>query len=339
MTQLLTPTTAAFTDAEFARITSALTRRGFLGASALAGIGLLTSCGIDSAESRQNSMRTISTVLGQVEVPADPQRVVSADYYTGPAMIDAGYTPAGLPVDYESTDGIPEPYASALQPLPKIGRWYEPNAEAIAALSPDLIVMTDRLTETDPDLYKRITSIAPTAVFAETGPHAWKERARGVADALNQQAKVQELEARYDERIARFRRDNADVLGSVKVVYSTYFDDSGFSLYSPTKYQTTVISEAGFQFNDRSRALPDGGNEWFPKEQLELLDEADVIITNSGKGPIDEKLANDTLFQRLRAVRNGQVYSFDYEGVASFGWALTFLEQFQPIADEIRTKL
>ena len=84
--------------------------------------------------------------------------------------------------------------------------------------------------------------------------------------------------------------------------------------------QTTVISEAGFQFNDRSLAIPAGSNEWFPKEQLELLDEADVIITNSGKGPINEKLANDTIFQRLRAVKNDQVYSFDYEGVASFGW-------------------
>ncbi|WP_251012321.1 hypothetical protein [Rhodococcus erythropolis] len=44
------------------------------------------------------------------------------------------------------------------------------------------------------------------------------------------------------------------------------------------------------------------------------------------------------VFQRLRAVKNDQVYSFDYEGVASFGWALTFLEQFQPIAEAIRAK-
>ena len=69
----------------------------------------------------------------------------------------------------------------------------------------------------------------------------------------------------------------------------TTYLKSGFSLYSPTKYQTTVISEAGFQ--------------------------------------------------RLRALENGQVYWFDYEGVASFGWALSFLEQFQLIAEEIRTKL
>lgn len=337
MTSFLLP--SADTDAEFARITAALTRRGFLGAGALAGIGLLTACGTSSGESAEGSMRTINTALGQVEVPANPQRVVSADYYTGPAMFDAGFTPVGLPVDYENADGVPEPYASALRSLPKVGRWYEPNAEAIAALSPDLIVMTNLLSENNPDLYEQIRSIAPTAVFAEDGQYAWKERAFGVADALNQSAKVQELADRYEARIAKFRSDNADVLSKVKVVYTTYFEESGFSLYSPTKYQTTVISEAGFQFNDRSLAIPAGSNEWFPKEQLELLDEADVIITNSGKGPINEKLANDTIFQRLRAVKNDQVYSFDYEGVASFGWALTFLEQFQPIAEEIRAKL
>lgn len=309
MTSLLWPTLD--TDAEFARITAALTRRGFLGAGALAGIGLLTSCGTSSGESAAGEMRTIATVNGQVEVPVNPKRVVSADYYTGPAMVDAGFTPVGLPVDYENTDGIPEPYASALQSLPKVGRWYEPNAEAIAALSPDLIVMTDRLAETSPDLYEQIRSIAPTAVFAEEGQYAWKDRARGVADALNQSAKVEELADRYEARIAKFRSDNADVLSKVKVVYTTYFEES----------------------------VPAGTNEWFPKEQLELLDEADVIITNSGKGPINEKLAGDTIFERLRAVKNGQVYSFDYEGVASFGWALTFLEQFQPIAGEIRAKL
>ena len=72
-------------------------------------------------------MRTINTALGQVEVPTNPQRVVSADYYTGPAMFDAGFTPVGLPVDYENADGVPEPYASALRSLPKVGRWYEPT--------------------------------------------------------------------------------------------------------------------------------------------------------------------------------------------------------------------
>ncbi|WP_259349283.1 twin-arginine translocation signal domain-containing protein [Rhodococcus sp. UFZ-B548] len=78
MTSLLLPT--ADTDAEFARITAALTRRGFLGAGALAGIGLLTACGTSSSESAEGSMRTINTALGQVEVPTNPQRVVSADY-------------------------------------------------------------------------------------------------------------------------------------------------------------------------------------------------------------------------------------------------------------------
>ena len=43
----------ADTDAEFARITAALTRRGFLGAGALAGIGLLTACGTSSGESAE----------------------------------------------------------------------------------------------------------------------------------------------------------------------------------------------------------------------------------------------------------------------------------------------
>ena len=47
-----------------------------------------------------------------------------------------------------------------------------------------------------------------------------------------------------------------------------------------------------------TRNSPPAATSGSPKEQLELLDEADVIITNSGKGPINEKLANDTIFQR-----------------------------------------
>lgn len=335
MTPTLTPV-----DSDFARIVAGLNRRRFLGAGALAGAGLLlTACGGPSEGSAPaGAVRTVQTVLGPVEVPAHPQRVVSADYYTGSAIVDAGFDPVGVPVDFDSPDGVPEPYASALRRPAKVGRWYEPNAEAIAALDPDLVVMTDRLAEVEPQLFDRIRALAPTVVYPEKGRFAWKERARGVADALNRQEDVRRLERRYDERIERFRTENADVLDAVRVVYTTYFPEDGFSLYPPTLYQTTVIGEAGFRFTDRATALGNV-NEWYPKEQLELLDEADVIITNAGKGPIDAALGGDSLFERLRPVRTGQVYSIDYEGVSSFGWALAFLEQFQPIVEGIRRRM
>lgn len=188
-----------------------------------------------------------------------------------------------------------------------------------------------------PEFLRRLQQIAPTVAYPEFGRYAWKERARGVADALDQGARVLALEDRYDARIEEFRREHGDVLENLRVVYTTSFDDE-FSLYTSESYQTTVISEAGFKFTDRSEALSTR-NQWFPLEQLEILNEADVIITNSGKGPIDEVLAGNELFQRVRAVQAGQVYSFDYEGVSSFGWALTFLEQFQSIAEQIRSKL
>ena len=77
MTSLLLPTPD--TDAEFARITAALTRRGFLGGSAAA-LSTLALVGCSSGEGgdgADDATRTVQTHYGSVDVPVDPQRIVA----------------------------------------------------------------------------------------------------------------------------------------------------------------------------------------------------------------------------------------------------------------------
>lgn len=134
--------------------------------------------------------RIISTVMGEIEVPSEPKRVV-VDWHLGQVLaLDV------MPVGVSSTllD-----YGAFLKPLVSeevedIGRDGQVSFEKVLTLSPDLIITWDR------EAYESYAKIAPTVVFDSTQYDSIHEEITAMGEILNRQEKAEAWLADFDRR-------------------------------------------------------------------------------------------------------------------------------------------
>ncbi|WP_338552200.1 AraC family transcriptional regulator [Paenibacillus sp. KS-LC4] len=98
------------------------------------------------------STRTISTVKGDVVVPAEPKRIVVL-YMLGDAVA-LGIKPIGISEVYDGAA-----FSEQLEGVESLGHWNETNPEAVMALDPDLIIANSE------DNYRVLKDIAPTVLI------------------------------------------------------------------------------------------------------------------------------------------------------------------------------
>jgi len=134
-----------------------LTRRSLI--SAGTAVLLLSSDVV--AETPTPITRTVETDHGPVMVPGRAERVVCADFFGAFAVVDLGLVPVGA--GGSGFSGVGEPYATLLADVPSVGDFLEPDLEAILEAEPDLILRT---IDTDDEMYKRLSAIAPTVVLS-----------------------------------------------------------------------------------------------------------------------------------------------------------------------------
>ncbi|RRJ87262.1 iron ABC transporter substrate-binding protein [Gulosibacter macacae] len=141
--------------------------RRILAATAVAATALaLTACSNDAAidtpatgaADAAKADLTLTTVDGEITLDGVPQRVVTFDYASLDTLntLGLGDVVVGAP-----TAMLPESLQSFAE-VTAVGTLTEPDFEAVAALDPDLILISNRLAEQLPQL----TEIAPTANVA-----------------------------------------------------------------------------------------------------------------------------------------------------------------------------
>ncbi len=115
---------------------------------------VLAACGEESGNDAADSTETVTvaTAQGDVEVPADPEKIITFDLGVLDTLDTLGGEVAGVP-EFAMPD-----YLSAYADAPAIGSLFEPDFEAIAEIDPDLIIVSGRSLEAMPDL----AEIAPT---------------------------------------------------------------------------------------------------------------------------------------------------------------------------------
>ncbi|OPA81001.1 AraC family transcriptional regulator [Paenibacillus selenitireducens] len=106
----------------------------------------------DSEQGSEAKTRTVSTVKGDVVVPAEPKRVVVL-YLLGDAVA-LGVKPIGISEVYDGAA-----FAEELKGVKGLGHWFEANPEDVMALDPDLIIVASE------DNYKNMKDIAPTVLI------------------------------------------------------------------------------------------------------------------------------------------------------------------------------
>lgn len=102
--------------------------------------------------------RTVTDVTGeQVEVPAQPQRVVPLSEPTLDGVLALGVKPIGT-VSGRGQSGVPNYLVEAAGDVPLLGGIGQPNFEAIGAATPDLILVDGTSVNNNPEVLERLAA-------------------------------------------------------------------------------------------------------------------------------------------------------------------------------------
>jgi iron complex transport system substrate-binding protein len=141
----------------------------------------VTSAANNSADNtnKEAQTRTISTPMGDIVVPAHPERVVVL--YLQGDLIALGIKPIGTSDVFEGA-----PFAELMDGVKNLGAWYEPNPEAIMAVKPDLILVPSEET------YEKLKDIAPT-VYIPHDKVSTDERVMKIGEVFGKEKESQAL--------------------------------------------------------------------------------------------------------------------------------------------------
>jgi len=147
---------------------------------------------------------TVSTATGDATVPSNPGTVVALDLAAIDALDALGVELAGVP------DITPPAYLQgAMEGVARVGTLFEPDYEALAVMSPDLIVAGGR----SQTVVTPLSAVAPTIDMTITGEALIDEARARVAtygEIFDRADAAAELTGALDDRIAEVQEAVAD---------------------------------------------------------------------------------------------------------------------------------
>lgn len=306
----------------------------------------LTACSAPAGGDTADDKRVYESEFGDVELPANIERIVSVDFYTPAALIDLGVMPVGVVNTYfTDTEGaaIPVQYSSAIADadVASIGEYYELNLEAVAKAAPDVIIATSDFLPLDDPLREELEKVAPIITFQARDGESWRTRATELAKILDKEDVLKPLVDKYDERRDEIKEQYADILADQSVAVFVPFADE-WGTYGDAHFSTPILRDLGATFREQA---DDEINEakfpnWFSYENIDRLSNTDAILLNNHDEEVLAALDANTIWQNLPAVQNGMV--FDYiplSPTGSFGWASENLEDLADVLAQMQAKV
>ncbi|MBO8172473.1 MAG: ABC transporter substrate-binding protein [Bacillaceae bacterium] len=261
-----------------------------------------------TAEETASETRVIETVKGDVEVPANPQRIITDLYLAD--FIALGVKPVGAnewalrnPFIQEQIDGIEDIGA----PI---------SVEKVLQLQPDLIVV-----QSDEN-YEKLSQIAPTVVIPYASEGDFYGELRKIAEIIGKEKEAEDWIASFEEKAAQARKqiephiEEGETFGIYEIadekvyIFGDNWGRGGHVLYRALKLNPPAMMQE----------LISQGTQW--KElSLEALPEyaADhMFITtynSQSKGPDQElfkKMKSSAVWSNLEAIKNDQVYLMNF---------------------------
>ncbi|MBP2134014.1 iron complex transport system substrate-binding protein [Methanomicrobium sp. W14] len=286
---------------------------------------LITSAACTSSENTgYNDSKTVSYTdeFGRtLEVPADPQRVIS----TCPTTTTLVYMLAPDRLlgwnNKPDTTNMPEKYAK----LPVIGGWFglwSGNYETMLAANPDLVIYETTYDTTDKsdttsleEKQANFGSVPVVGIYDSGNLSVLDDTITKVGNLLGTGEKAEELIKFHDEmeELVKSRIQNISGENRTKVYYAE--TPSGLSTDTAGTDHARLISLCnGINVANITQQGGQMGQTEVSMEQV-LSWNPDVIICNQ-KNCYDEIL-NDSVWGQLDAVKNGRVY---YNPRGPFCW-------------------
>ncbi|WP_210603993.1 ABC transporter substrate-binding protein [Brevibacterium oceani] len=312
-----------------------------------AGLALLAGCGgggdAEASGEASNETRTVTDSTGtEVEVPADPQSIVTLHYAATETLMDLDLPPVGQGAFMESA--VPEEWLDQLDEIPKLAQ-DEPDLEKIAEADPDLILSPNTY---EPEMIEQLQEIAPVYQFTLRGGDRaqWKQRVNEVADAVNQTDELEQLDSEFEAEQQRLADEYADATKGTTIGVVSSFEDNSAYLWGSENMLGTILSPLGFDWSadedkmvEKYGEVAQGGNKSGkvePEAQISMevldksLNDADIIFVNSDlRGDYDEltkALMDSAVFKELPAVKAGHVYPVGKATIAGYADAKYGLE-------------
>lgn len=297
---------------------------------------LLTACSTtsDAATSTDgtsaatgSATHTVDSEFGEVTLPTDPQAALGM-YTTDLDMLitlgvplaqsqpirDNGYSTFPSFFDQEALEGI-TPFTN----------FPEFSYESILAAQPDLVVNG---LGYDESIGERLSEIAPTYSFNGFDGSDWRVKFEALAEALGRTAEHDAWTEKYQAKVADIRA-RLDAAGIDPVVGSVGVDDDQVTV---SCYGTPclVFDDLGLDITP----LSDGEGASLSFEEVGQLEGIDAVFTSmppetdGSFADSFEALADNTVWQQLPFVTEGQIFTSDLEMIyGSPSGQYAFLEE------------
>lgn len=283
-------------------------------AVAVAAALVLAACGGDEADDTRAPSAagafpvTIEHKFGSTEVPAEPERIVTAGYTENDVVLALGVKPVAEReflggYDYEARPWAQEALGGH---EPEVVGSEEIDFEAVAAQRPDLIVAVHSgITEGD---YERLSKIAPTIAQSGEFPDfgmPWQEQTRMIGRALGRERRAEELVDEVEARLAKTRRQHPEFGRATAIL--AYGGPDGYGAYSSADTRARFLTDLGFELPAKVDEL--AGDAFFiefSQEQFRLMDQ-DVVVMFAKRADV----IGNPVFKRLEAVGEDRVLYLD----------------------------
>lgn len=298
-------------DGKIERVLVRMSKRrekGLLICSAFMLAGLLGACASSAGTpdtSQAEGIRTVETDKGPVEIPVDPQIIVS-DYYLG-EFLAVDVKPV-IASPYSLSNPFLEGRTEGIRELNTVSA--ETSLEMIVEKEPDLIVT---ITEAD---YEKYSEIAPT-VYIQDGSRSDEDLFRYIADLVGKAEEAESYITDFNKRVMDVKEEIREIVGdrTVSVVevwpqqiytMGSHFARGGSILYdmwelkAPEKVQKEMVE----------------GDTAYEVVSLEALPEytGDFILYGVLADTDSSFVEDSKLWNSLDAVKEGRV--LPYEQVA-----------------------
>lgn len=274
----------------------------------IATLGLVTGCSGNSnneVSKDEAQTRIVQSVKGEVEIPADPKRIVDISGSSEELAL-LGHTPVGTAnVDSYETDKVPSYVQDKLGDAKVVGHSMMDtmDIEAILAAEPDLIIMAPRQEK----IYDQLKEIAPV-VMLEDRSNDWEAKLKDVAALFGQEEEAQKWLDNYYVKAEEIGKEIKEANGDQ--TYLTVLASSGqFMVFTEGGIGTVLKEDMKLP---QPANMPKQDSITLPTVTMEGLTEIDadhiiVIATESDKADLEAS----TVWSQIRAVKEGNVTILD----------------------------
>lgn len=281
---------------------------------------------------------SVNTAFGDVDIPAEPKKVVALEGAVGP-LLAAGITPVAtadgdvaegfLPAEYERVKDLPV----VLGP----DGW---DYETIAAQNPDLIIgfvragTTEQISPESKAEYQRLAGIAPTVFILAEGAASTKDATLKIAEIVGSGPAAEEAKAAYEAKTAEIKTAYADVLATTTFAPVDYYEGI-VTVHTPISWIGGILTDVGAKLDPVSANVTDGNGVNLSTEELGQLSAAGVILTEKDldgqAAPGAEALLTLPTYTNLPAVASGHSFGVTYFFADRYETGLVVLDQIEDI--------